>query len=263
MNAGSPIEIAKFPEFAKRFSSKSEIISILEQKPREQRSRTVGFIKQSDHKISTAFLIGPNIIMTDGNVLPTKEIASSISIEFGDKTDNETLHLLEISQGISEPTKKSFELDPSNIFITSELGYSIVSTKGIPGNDYGWIKLSSYNDAKPKSLLCSIYYTPNHKIIDEENNFLLIGEGNFNKIIFESEAEEMTTGAPIFDKNWNLLCMHIHKQSQIINETNQIFEIRISKQRREGIRVITIVKELESFCKENNQMACEVLKSSG
>ncbi|EGG42066.1 caspase domain-containing uncharacterized protein [Candidatus Nitrosarchaeum limnium SFB1] len=263
MNAGGPIEIAKFPEFAKHLSSKSEIISILKQKPSEQRSRAVGFIKNHS-KISTAFLIGPNIIMTDRNVLPTKEIASSISIEFGDKTDNETLQMLEISQGISEPTNKSFELDPSNIFITSELGYSIVSTKGIPGNDYGWIKLSSYNDAKPESFVCSIYCDSHGKQIDEKSNHLNIDEGSFYNMIFDSEDMEMTTGAPIFDTNWNLFCMFLGDPlNPKIFEENTIFGIKRSKRKIKGIRIIAIEKELKSFCKENNKMACDVLKLSG
>ncbi|MFN3653846.1 MAG: hypothetical protein ACK4TO_00785 [Candidatus Nitrosotenuis sp.] len=35
----------------------------------------------------------------------------------------------------------AYKLDPSNIFVTSEAGYSIVSTKDSVGQKYGWIKI--------------------------------------------------------------------------------------------------------------------------
>jgi len=194
--------------------------------------------------------------------LPTKESAYESLIEFNDQIEDETLRHLAY-QG-SEPKSQPIELDPSEIFITSSMGYSIVSTKGSPGKDHGWVKLSSHNFAKPKSLLYSIYFTQNQKIIDNENNFLVIDEGSFNKIIFESQAEEMSTGAPIFDKNWNLLGIHIgNPKSMTSCQTNAIFEMSIMKRKLEAIRSVAIMKELDSFCKERNKMAYDVLKFSG
>jgi hypothetical protein len=263
MTAGNPIILAQYPEFSKPKRAKMEILDIIKQKPSEKRSLAVGLIKTKSGKTANGFLIGPNIVMTDNQVIPSIESAISSYIEFNDHIADETLDYLP-SQQITI-SRDPFELDPFNIFITSNLGYSIVSTKRTPGNDYGWIKLSSHKAIKPKQLLYLIYYIQNNKIIDIENNHLIIDEGNFNKIIFESEASEITTGAPIFDGNWNLMSMY-KKNTNGPDLTrvydNQIFDIKISKRKLEGIRMVAIVKELETLCAKNNQMACKILDLS-
>ena len=265
--AGSPIELAYYQKWARRAGVKGELLSILEQKPSVQRSFAVGLIKHSSGKTSMGFLIGSNIIMTDRNVLPTKESAASLSVEFNSHIHDETLRYTQ--NVISVPKSDSFELDPDNIFLTSVLGYSIVSTKGNPGKEYGRIELSSYRKAlQPKRSLYSIYYVQNHKIIDQNNNFLLDDKGSFNKIIFESEASEMTIGAPIFDTNWNLLAMHGgYRNDRVLpgfdHTINAIHDTERRKRKLEGIRIIAIERELESFCKmENNPMACKILELS-
>lgn len=254
------------PEMA-RSRTKSELVSLLKQTPSVRASMLVGLISQESGTPATAFLIGPNLIMTDRAVLPSKDLAANLFVHFDSHVESEPLHYIHDQTLVSET--KSFELDPDNIFFTSDLGYTIVSTKNEPGNMYGWVKLDTGRTyQQPKRLVYVIYYSYNNdRVIDLDNNTLDDGN-NYAKLSFQSFSEStLTTGAPIFDTEWNLLGMHVgyfnrtSKSSPIpIGAYSMPATSRMSTTLK-GVLAREAIWELESLC-EKDQTACKILELS-
>lgn len=259
------IVLAEYPKYTK--SSDDPIILHLKTGPKSTRyPLAVCLIKSHDSsKLATGFLIGPNLIMTDHNVLPTKENAASTTILF-DKT------IGELGQKSKSTTHNEYDLDPSNIFITSETGYSIVSTKEDIGEKYGWIKLCE--EARKWSDQLFLVYYPSSESFDNIGSSIALPSKitdisditrvsvNNGIMIFRSEFDnKMTPGAPIFSNEWTLVGMYRkieHPPLRASMTSAPWFQKHFATY--ESILALLIIDDLKSLCKKGNSNACKILE---
>lgn len=254
------IVLAEYPKYAK--NTDDPILDFLKRGPPSLRyPLAVGLIRTKDlrkEKRSTGFLIGPNLIITDSKMFPSKDSAENAEIIFDKKIVDSSMEIKDRKSSLYSVYDR-YNLAPSDIFITSDIGFTIISTENTPGLKYGWIDIQQRIDffANRQNKEIFITYFPERpieiiqgpeeypdRITDlVDNKIERLEDG---KIFFKSNYHtKMTAGAPMFTHNWELI--GVYRKTDEPMPIGMISAPRETKffTTREGILVETILDEIK------------------
>ncbi|MBT3140438.1 serine protease [Ruegeria litorea] len=184
--------------------------------------RPVGRVLDGIGSYATGFLIGNDLMMTAAHALPG--IAEASIHEF--QMDYETHS---IGTPVSAPR---YSLDPDRFYFVNETyDVAIVAVTDFTGlnpslDSYGWIVLDPRDETIKAPQPISIIQHPQgrEKSIVVHNSRFVHCENNSNDERFcwyTGDTERGSSGAPVFDPQWNLLALH----HQAIPDTNDEGEI--------------------------------------
>jgi endonuclease G, mitochondrial len=164
--------------------------------------KCVARIHNADSSFGTGFLISPSIIITNNHVLPTKEVSATTQIEFNYQID---LHGDQLVPDI-------YSTNPDDLFYTSpetNLDFTIVRVKnndGPPGIKWGNLILEEVQISPNQ--YCNIIQHPGARFKEvalQENHIARIFD---SKVRYTTDTEPGSSGSPVFDNNWRLICLH-------------------------------------------------------
>jgi endonuclease G len=163
----------------------------------------------------SGFLVSPWLLLTNHHVTPSPEEAADTQVRFRYEED---------AAGRMTRTR-SHRMDPSRFFVTSPaargvcaepnaLDYTLVALEptsqgGPPGDTFGWISLIG---ATGKILLgqpVNIIQHPrgSSRQIAVRNNLLLNLEDE-RCMVYETDTDSGSSGAPVFNDRWELVGLH-------------------------------------------------------
>lgn len=261
------IVLAEYPKYAK--NKDDPILDFLKHGPPSLRyPLAVGLIRTKDlrkEKRSTGFLIGPNLIITDSKMFPSKDSAENAEVIFDKKIVDSSMEIKDRKSSLYSVYDR-YNLAPSDIFITSDTGFTIIATENTPGIKYGWIDIQQKIDffANRQNKEIFITYFPERpieivqgpeeypdRITDlVDNKIERLGDG---KIFFKSNYHtKMTAGAPMFTHNWELIGMY--RKTDEPMPVGMISAPRETKFfiTREGILAETIFDEIKRLSEEGS-----------
>lgn len=164
--------------------------------------RCVARVHNADQSFGTGFLISPSIVMTNNHVLPNKETAATAKIEFNFQIDL-----------LGNPLQvDSYSTSPNELFYTNsetDLDFTIVRVKnnvGPPGSKWGHCNLKGVQIAPNQ--YCNIIQHPSagfKQVALQENHIVRIFD---SKVRYTTDTEPGSSGSPVFDNTWRVICLH-------------------------------------------------------
>jgi endonuclease G len=149
----------------------------------------------------TGSLVSPTLLLTNHHVLPSAEVASGSSVEFGfqDALDGQPL------------TPRSFELDPGRFFLADEdLDFALVAVDATAAElaEFGFNRLVDDEGDDAVGGFVTIVQHPRgrkkqvalreNRIVDVLDSFLH----------YEADTEPGSSGSPVFDDRWQVISLH-------------------------------------------------------
>lgn len=190
-------------------------ISFLERGVQIQRSIARVVLTQADFGLppgtglATGFMVSPSLFLTNNHVIPDKEFAKKIRIQFNFQSDLD---------GNEQPTE-SFFPDTNDVFKTNQaLDYTLIRlrpnqlvtdiTKSVmAGNRWGFIQLND-NPIFRDQQHCNIIQHPSGRkkeVSLQDNEIYQLFE---NVVRYTADTEPGSSGSPVFDNVWQLLALH-------------------------------------------------------
>jgi V8-like Glu-specific endopeptidase len=197
----------------------------------------------------TGFLVSDNILLTNYHVLNSSNVArKAVAIfDYEQQPDG------------TEPTTKSFSLNPERLFIASPvalgegqkgLDFAFVWVEQAPGGTYGSIPLGASNDEVVVNDFANIIQHPGggYKVIAVQENLIV---DIFEQVVrYVTDTSPGSSGGCVFDNAWRPVALH-HASAQARGNARTI--------ENEGIRFSGIKAELEVMLTGGNEAAREVL----
>ena len=204
-------------------------------------------------KYGTGFMISPNLLITNNHVLKNNQLCEKSIAQFNYEDDADFFPKQDIF----------FSLDPNRFFYTSvSLDFTLVAinSKNIAGETelhrFGFLKL---RDGSGKGLIgeyVSIIHHPNKekKQISIRENRIVDVIDNF--IHHKADAMGGSSGAPIFNDNWDVIAIH-HGGIPKKDEDGNLISLdgskwdtwmgddRLQYEYNEGIRISKIIYHLK------------------
>lgn len=162
---------------------------------------------------ATAFLVGPELLLTNHHVLQTKEMARRYQADF------EQVELGERSTRVMA----SFALDPERCFITDpDLDYALVavaprSSDGVELRRQGWLRLRAGLRLNPGDSVAIIQHPlgASKRVTLRENKVVTLSnpaasglENMATRLWYLCDTAGGTSGAPVFDDAWRVVALH-------------------------------------------------------
>lgn len=193
----------------------------------------------SESTIGSGFLISPRLLITNWHVVPDEAAARGTLVYFDKELDL-------FGAPMSETT---FGLDPDAFFLASDenhLDYAVVAlgprkSGTTDQNDFGFIMISDDPDKHVIGMNVNIIQHPSgrSKMIAVRNNLLVFrGERG---LLYETDTEVGSSGAPVFNDDWDLVALHHWGRPHLEAEDNQRL-----KSVNEGIRISAIYQDLSN-----------------
>jgi endonuclease G len=149
----------------------------------------------------TGSLVSPTLLLTNNHVLPSAEVAegSSIEFKFQDGVDGNAL----------DPV--TFDLDPGTFFLTDEdLDFALVAVKAT-GDQLADFSFNRLTDDEGKDAVGSFVTIVQHprgkkkQIALRENRVVEVLD---NHLHYAADTEPGSSGSPVFDDTWHVICLH-------------------------------------------------------
>jgi len=163
------------------------------------RSRCVGLIPS----FGTAFLIGPNTIMTNWHVFRRDYFAAGKTIAFEVELGEDGLPL----------TPAKYDINPDALFYSSEeLDVCVVAVDGNPADTRGYVDLLDIGSVAMDGRVNIVQHPLGglKKIAIRENGVKYIGD---NTIQYWTDTEHGSSGSPTFDDSWKITGLHFQHDS--------------------------------------------------
>lgn len=183
------------------------------------RSDTVARI-EIGREHGTGFLVSPWLLLANNHVLPDEATAAGAGVTFRYVEDGR--------QRI--PRSQVVRLDPARCFVTSDvdvLDYTLVAVEAVggkpPGKRFGHVPLVG---ATGKALIgqpVNIVQHPDgdpRRIAVRENLLVAIPDERY--LVYETDTEGGSSGAPVFNDNWELVALHKGMESARDDEGHEI-----------------------------------------
>ena len=183
------------------------------------RSDTVARI-EIGREHGTGFLVSPWLLLANNHVLPDEATAAGAGVTFRYVEDGR--------QRI--PRSQVVRLDPGRCFVTSDvdlLDYTLVAVEAVggkpPGKRFGHVPLVG---ATGKALIgqpVNIVQHPDgdpRRIAVRENLLVAIPDERY--LVYETDTEGGSSGAPVFNDNWELVALHKGMESARDDEGHEI-----------------------------------------
>lgn len=162
-----------------------------------RRARAVARIKEKGGSIGTGFLVPGDLLVTSHHVLRTREEAVGATAQFNYQKTLEG----------HDAQAEEIELDPHALFITSpDDDYTIVKMKGKPSERWGAIELKHAPIQTGDRVNIIQHPGGEQKQLSFFHNFVVfVGRG---RVQYLTDTLPGSSGAPVFDKDWNLVALH-------------------------------------------------------
>ncbi|MGY1829115.1 trypsin-like serine peptidase [Geodermatophilus sp. SYSU D01180] len=225
----------------------------------------------------TGFLVSPWLLLTNDHVLPDEATAAGAGVTFRYVEDGR--------QRIAR--SQVVRLDPGRCFVTSDvdlLDYTLVAVDTVggkpPGQRFGYVPLVGSTGKVLVGQPVNIIQHPGgdpRQIAVREN--LLVAISGDHYLVYETDTEGGSSGAPVFNDSWELVALHKGMESARDDEGREIdvHGRRVTAgtpavQRvwvaNRGVRVSAIVGDLEGGAPlrsgtEVNELVDELLRLGG
>jgi V8-like Glu-specific endopeptidase len=185
----------------------------------------------------TGFLVAESLFITNNHVIPTKEFAKKIEVQFNVQND---------TKGRPLPIDP-FAFDPDSFFLTlPELDFTLIRLKprdypreGItsqyPGATWGTIRLTFDLLFAPRMPLNIIQHPKGRakEIALQDNNLVTLHN---DVLLYTTDTDQGSSGSPVFNNSWQVIGLHNSAGEKVDGEY-------INNQ---GIRIDRIVQYLKS-----------------
>lgn len=218
-------------------------------------SRSVGRVveapaRQPVQAIGTGSLVTERLLLTNHHVCRTPEEAAGMAVQFGYEYDE---------NGGERPTDQ-WELAPDTLFVTDPaLDYTVVAVAERdgqpPGSTYGHIPLIEQTGKAVMGEVLNVIHHPagDRKRVSLRYNRMVAEDDLWLR--YESDTREGSSGAPVFNDQWEMIALHHGGISAIDDEgfelardgrrwTEDMGEEALAYSGNEGARVSRIVRSL-------------------
>jgi|1186.fasta_scaffold75696_2 hypothetical protein len=172
-----------------------------------QAARPVGRIVATDHRpaqpVGTGSLVADRLLLTNNHVCPSAEEAADMAVQFGYEYDED---------GQERPPDQ-WPMAPVDLFVTDpELDYSLIAVATrdgkTPGEQYGHIPLIGQTG---KAVIGEVLNVIHHPAGERKRVSI-----RFNRFVsqddlwvrYESDTREGSSGAPVFNDQWEMVALH-------------------------------------------------------
>lgn len=148
--------------------------------------------------VGTGFLVDRDLFLTNNHVFPTKEAASTASIQFNYQRDLAN-NLLPIDE---------YRCDPNTYFFTDKnLDFTLVKLQNNPGARWGFIGLPNESAIEVGEDVFIIQHPGGkEKMVGLSENTVSAIVGD--KIQYMTDTEGGSSGSPVFNDRWELVALH-------------------------------------------------------
>ena len=205
----------------------------------------------------TGFLVSDRLLLTNNHVIPTKEFARGLVVEFR----------YEIGLGATAPNPIRFELDPATFFKTDEeddLDFTLIAlgrqlTTGANLSDFGCCPLSASSAKHSVGEPVTIVQHPDgdyKQVVLRENRILHRGD---TVLHYVADTEGGASGSPVFNDAWQVVALHHwgepHRERSV---KGQLLQTDVN----EGIRISAIVAKLQTLSASMNGNERQLLQAA-
>lgn len=169
--------------------------------------------------MGTGFLIGESLLITNHHIFRSEEWAQNQNVRFGNEYTCYDDQVPKVGS--------SYTCNPDVFFRSNEdLDYAVVYIDRKPGNEFGFIDISSHGRVKLDRRVNIIQHpeAKSKKIAIRANQVKFF---NDTLIQYLTDTEPGSSGSPVFDDNWDIVGLHqkaIHKPDSKL-ECNQAHRI--------------------------------------
>jgi V8-like Glu-specific endopeptidase len=194
------------------------------------RARAVAKIVRADGGSGTGFLIGGDRLLTNHHVLPDVESAASSTAIF---------NYQKAAAGYDEAAE-GLKLEPARFFRTSAADdFTVVGVPGSAASRWGSIELK--RSLASRGDLVNIIQHPGGGPKQMGLSFDVVAFVGAGRLQYLSDTLPGSSGAPVFDRNWNLVALH-HSGGWLVEPGST--EKRVYY-RNQGILTDRIIDQLE------------------
>lgn len=205
--------------------------------------RAVAYVEVNDvrkSELGTGFLVAPNLFLTCAHVIPDVAAARNTQITFNRELD---------ARGSFGPTSV-FQLDPDSLAIFSPedaLDYALIAVGRRLGGDanladFPSCPLSDSPDRHVLGMKVNIVQHPRGlpKMVAIRNNLLTARTDN--TLLYETDTDEGSSGAPVFNDDWELVALH-HWGQPFLEKFDEAGN-PLPRTVNEGVRISAIYRDL-------------------
>jgi V8-like Glu-specific endopeptidase len=177
----------------------------------------------------TAFLIGPNLLLTNHHVIPDSAVADKAVAEF-----NYQLNWAGTLEPVSRVT-----LDSGFFKTNPQLDYTIVRVRESPGNLFGYIDLTTRAVPAVNDYVSIIQHPqggPKQVCFTDNKVAAVFGD----VLQYSTDTEPGSSGSPVFNQNWQIVGLH-HKGGGLAGPDGEKYFTN------EGILITSILRDAASF----------------
>lgn len=226
----------------------------------------------------TGFLVAPGLMLTNNHVLSGKDSAANSTAEFD----------FELDSHFVEKTDRKFHLRPDQVFFSDKaLDFTFVRVAARAGDDFplanfGHLPLISTTGKAINGEYVSIIQHPeggHKKLVIRDNQILAVEDGDHDDafIHYTTDTEPGSSGAPVFNDQWQVVALHhkaipkfqtgtndiLAKSGAVWNESDGVEEIDWLA--NEGVRISAIFGSLYRNSARNShakQVLSEILEAN-
>lgn len=150
--------------------------------------------------LCTAFLIGPDLMMTNQHCIASQSTCSNSKAQFNYELDDSGRPLPSDDFACAELLQSDEDLD-----------YAVFRVRGTPGDQYGWYSLDPRVPTGEQGTLIQHPGGKRKKVAFDPNCSLLkIDDGNAPNSDFnhQCDTESGSSGSPVLDANFNVVGLH-------------------------------------------------------
>ncbi|MDX1954187.1 MAG: DNA/RNA non-specific endonuclease [Chitinophagaceae bacterium] len=227
------VAVEDFDAAFERYIGDNDLVAVNYFEVGLKRARSVGRLSYFDNiemkpAVATAFLISPDLVVTNHHVFSSTNAFKDAKIEFDYRYDITG----------SEMTRVVFTLDPEKFFHVSEaldLCVIGVKEKDVSGNhtirERGYLVLNKeIGKAGVGDFATVIQHPEGHfqQISLRENQILDISRKD--ALIYESDTARGSSGSPVFNDQWQVIALHSagvpkkNEEGQYLDERDEIIE---------------------------------------
>jgi V8-like Glu-specific endopeptidase len=177
----------------------------------------------------TAFLIAPDLLLTNHHVLPSTAVADESVAEFNYQVN---------WAGTFEPVRR-FTLDSTYCRTSADLDYTIVRVRDSPGDLYGYVDLAIRAEPAVNDFVSIVQHPLGgpKQICFTDNKVAAV----FDHLVqYSTDTEPGSSGSPVFNQQWEIVGLH-HKGGGLAGPDGK------KHFTNEGILINSVIRDAASF----------------